>query len=133
MIIAARLYSILISLLVVGSQIPMFFASPTGAKLLGSLVVTTLLLLPIAFALASLGREREKLERTSLLLNKIYLFLAVAAAIGFAFQAEGGTLRSFALFAMPASLFALSFILNILALQRQQANGRKTHGDQKGR
>lgn len=118
MIAAARLYSMLVALLVVGSQVTVI--SPfTMSAVIGSLIVVVGLLLPIAFALASLGGEATKIERIALYLNKGYLFLVAAGSVGFAFKIEAEGWQYFLAYFIPAAFFGVAFVLNILALQRQ--------------
>ena len=94
MIRAARLYSLFVLLLVVGIFIA-GLPSNMGQGLtgiMGGAIFVVLAGLPIVPALTVLGNKegKSKTESFAMFVNKSYLFLFAAAAVGFAFRQTNG-------------------------------------------
>jgi len=122
MVTAARLYSIFLLLLAVGSFVAGISDSAKGgvAVLFGAFLVPVIIGIPTVSALMALGKVKPRTEAFSLFVNKAYLFLFAAAAIGFALKSTGNTSPLFLPLLLSGSLFAISFLLNAIALQGQR-------------
>jgi Na+-translocating ferredoxin:NAD+ oxidoreductase RnfE subunit len=123
MIKAARFYSIFLLLFAVGT----FIAGIAGAAqlgaagIMGAFTVPLLVGLPTIPALMALGKEKPRVEAFALFVNKAFLFLFAAAAIGFGFKLAQGPNPLYFELLVPGAIFALSFLLNAMALQKQKS------------
>ena len=119
---AARLYSIFMLLIFVGSFIADLgrVASLGPASMLGAFMVPVLIGIPTVPALMAIGAERPRTEAFAIVANNIYLFILAAAAVGFGFSFVTKPNPNFFAWLMVGAIVALCFVLNIIALRRQR-------------
>jgi len=132
MITAARLYSLFLLLIAVGNFIAGIADSAKFgvAGVIGAFLVPVIVGLPTVSALIALGKVKPRTEAFSLFVNKAYLFLFAAAAIGYAFKLTEGPNPLFVALLFAGGMFAVSFLLNAVALQRQR--NKRAAGAQQG-
>lgn len=130
MIIAARVFSLLIVFLMVAStllRLPRIFEVGPGevlttggyvAAMVVSVLFPLLVCMPPALTLLSLGHARPRLLVAALITNCLYLFLVVAGLVG-TMMVERDFSR--VMFWVPiAAFFITCFALNIVALRKQR-------------
>ena len=106
-----------------------FFASILKSRqldvgeVLGLILLVGIMALPTVPPLLSIGKNRIKVERLGIVVNKLFLFLLAAAFVGIILSFASVTQ---AIPVLPLGLvLAVTFILNIVALQGQH-NARIT-------
>jgi|GEM_PF-4277578 len=119
---AARLYSLFMLLIFVGSFIAGISDSARfgAAGVFGAFLVPVIFGVPTVSALMAIGRGKPRVTAFSLMANKIYLFILVAAFVGFGLKITTNPSPLFLAFLVPGVIVAVCFVLNIVALQRQR-------------
>ena len=122
---AARLMNIFLLLITGGA----FFAGILESRqldaggVLGLILLVGIMALPTVPPLLSIGKNRIKIERLGIIVNKLFLFLLAAAFVGIILSFSSVTQ---AIPMLPLGVFlTITFTLNIVALQGQH-NGRIT-------